>query len=78
MNLELELRITVDVEYKFIPGSDDYFDSKFGNYLPGDPPRIEIIKVTVPGETPLDIKNNICDLEMMDLEQSLLDYHESI
>ncbi len=38
-----ELReIECDVEYSYTPGSGSYFCPSFGNWLPGDPPEIEV------------------------------------
>lgn len=34
---------SIDVECKVTPGSRDYFDRSFGNWLPGDPPEVEIL-----------------------------------
>jgi hypothetical protein len=38
---EVEARVT----YDYSPGSKDYFCQSFGNWLPGDPPEVEIEKV---------------------------------
>lgn len=41
--------IDARVEFTFEPGSPDYFDKAFGNYLPGDPPSIEIESIKLLG-----------------------------
>jgi hypothetical protein len=38
---ELEAR----VYYDYSPGTSDYFDRAYGNWLPGDPPEIEVENV---------------------------------
>lgn len=34
--------IAVDVEYEYFPSTSDYFDSGFGNYLPGDSGEVNL------------------------------------
>jgi hypothetical protein len=42
---DLEARIS----YDYSPGSKDYFCQSFGNWLPGDPPEIEVEDVELIG-----------------------------
>jgi hypothetical protein len=34
----------VEITARYYPGSRDYFDKSFGNYLPGDPEDVEVLK----------------------------------
>lgn len=55
---EANLLVGVEVEYVFNRGSYDYFDSSYGNWLPGDPPSIDDLTVKL---GPLDITAHVRD-----------------
>ena len=53
LKVETEYTFVVDdaehiyvVTASFTPGSKDYFDRSFGNWLPGDPPTLEDTELT--------------------------------
>ena len=43
------LELDVEVETRVTPGTRDYFDRSFGNWLPGDPADVEVDSVTICG-----------------------------
>lgn len=45
------------VDFEYTPGTEDRFDQRFGNWLPGDEPEIKIIRVcVVKNSNALDLK----------------------
>lgn len=62
--------IDIEVEGTYTPGSKDYFDKDFGNWLPGDPFEIdEIIITSITGEFTLDGLPEYSELEQLIEEQ---------
>jgi hypothetical protein len=43
------LELDLEVETRVTPGTRDYFDRGYGQYLPGDPAEVEILRVLVNG-----------------------------
>lgn len=46
-----DLGVEVDVRGSYYPGTSDYFDKSFGNWLPGDPPEVQVERVSRVGST---------------------------
>ena len=49
LTVNTTLELDVEVECSVTPGSRAYFDRGWGNWLPGDPPEVEILRVLVNG-----------------------------
>lgn len=50
--MEIEIELQVECEGTYRKGSPDYFDSSFGNWLPGDPEEVDNFKVFLRCPTP--------------------------
>ena len=47
--VSLTVELDLEVETAVTPGSHDYWDRGYGQWLPGDPPEVEILRVLVGG-----------------------------
>ena len=48
--LEDGSEIEIDIEFSYYPGTEDYFDRSWGNWLPGDPPDFELLSAKLNGK----------------------------
>lgn len=70
----IELEVEVDGEYR--PGTRAHFDREHGNWLPGDPPEIKNLKVSVVrGNRSVDITNVIPNSLEDQIINELIDEH---
>jgi hypothetical protein len=69
----LRLKLDVDVEYEFLPGTDSRFSRDFGHFLPGEPPAVKIISVEFGS---YDLLSQLDKEEVFELEQAILESEE--
>ena len=78
--VDRELNVKVDVTYH--KGSDAYFSKSFGNYLPGDPPEMDIDILGHEAEAGMDpelvkqILNDTAGMEEKILSEGHLDQED--
>lgn len=75
MFLELEQgHLTLSIDYHYYNGTSDVFDTTFGNWLPGDPPKITLNHVWIGHSNGrIDILNSLSTAERMALEGECLE-----
>jgi hypothetical protein len=77
--MKIEILMGADVEYRYTPGTSEYFDRKFGNYLPGEPPTIKLDAVWIgEGKHRIDIKDNLPSEEIDAILASIHEREEGL
>lgn len=68
--IEIEAEVSAD----YLPGSGDYFDRTFGNYLPGDTPEIKNLKVTISkSNRTIDITDALPNRAISEIEEQIVE-----